>query len=180
MRCSTPDNAEEPYRANFSETEKLGEASRAAFGILEVHFRAEKYGVPYFLAEREAKQNNPRKEAAGARARNAPEDLNVQVIRSYSWAAAEGSKNPQCKPVNNCSGRRDFPEALVSSLERWQPARRLREMKSPAASEISTASATTRNAWPTSDPAHPLGHEGSDQIDPALARAIMPYEMEKR
>ena len=100
--------------------------------MLEVHFRAEKYGVPYFLVEREAKQSDPRKEAAGARARNAAEDLNVQVIRSYSWAAAEGSKNPQCKPVNNCSGRRDLPEALVSSLERWQPARRLREMKSPS------------------------------------------------
>jgi hypothetical protein len=40
--CSTPDNAEEPYRASFSETEKLREASGAA---------AEKYGVPYFLAK---------------------------------------------------------------------------------------------------------------------------------
>ena len=36
-----------------------------------------------FLAESEAKQSDPRKEAAGARARNAVEDLNVQVIRSY-------------------------------------------------------------------------------------------------
>src|SRR5580704_2344652 len=42
----------------------------------EVRFRAEKYGVPYFLAESEAKQSDPRKEAAGARARNAVEDLN--------------------------------------------------------------------------------------------------------
>jgi hypothetical protein len=50
------------------------------------------------------------------------EDLNVQVIRSYSWAAAESQKNSQCKPVNNCGGSRDFPETLVSSLERWQPA----------------------------------------------------------
>jgi hypothetical protein len=40
----------------------------------EVRFRAEKYGVPYFLAESEAKQSDPRKEAAGARARNAVED----------------------------------------------------------------------------------------------------------
>src|ERR1700738_3610579 len=29
----------------------------------EVRFRAEKYGVPYFLAESEAKQSDPRKEA---------------------------------------------------------------------------------------------------------------------
>src|SRR3984957_20329867 len=42
----------------------------------EVRFRTEKYGVPYFLAESEAKQSDPRKEAAGARARNAVEDLN--------------------------------------------------------------------------------------------------------
>ena len=42
----------------------------------EVRFRAEKYGVPYFLAESEAKQSAPRKEAVGARARNAVEDLN--------------------------------------------------------------------------------------------------------
>jgi len=34
----------------------------------EVRFRAEKYGVPYFLAESEAKQSDPRREAAGARA----------------------------------------------------------------------------------------------------------------
>jgi hypothetical protein len=75
------------------------------------------------LAESEAKQSAPRKEAAGARARNAVEDLNVQVIRSYSWAAAESpKKNSQRKPVNNCGGSRDFPETLVSSLKRWQPA----------------------------------------------------------
>src|SRR5208283_1842890 len=42
----------------------------------EGRFRAEKYGVPYFLAESEAKQSGPRKEAAGARARHAVEDLN--------------------------------------------------------------------------------------------------------
>src|ERR1700736_4690888 len=41
----------------------------------EVRFRAEKYGVPYFLAESEAKQSDPRKEAVGARARNAAEDF---------------------------------------------------------------------------------------------------------
>src|ERR1700730_13809422 len=42
----------------------------------EVRFRTEKYGVPYFLAESEAKQSDPRKEAVGARARHAVEDLN--------------------------------------------------------------------------------------------------------
>src|SRR5271165_2697610 len=41
----------------------------------EVRLRAEKYGVPYFLAESEAKQSDPRKEAVGARARNAVEDF---------------------------------------------------------------------------------------------------------
>ena len=30
----------------------------------------------------------------------------------------------------------------------------------------------------TSDPTHPLGHEDSDQIDPAVARALTPYGME--
>src|ERR1700731_5104022 len=39
-------------------------------GYFEVRFRAEKYGVPYFSAESEAKQSGPRKEAVGARARS--------------------------------------------------------------------------------------------------------------
>src|SRR5271157_1869273 len=56
----------------------------------EVRFRTEKYGVPYFLPK--AKRSDPRKKAVGARARNAVEDLNVQVIRSYSWAATESTK----------------------------------------------------------------------------------------
>src|SRR5271165_6230014 len=42
----------------------------------EVRLRTEKYAVAYFLAESEAKQSGPRKEAVGARARNAVEDLN--------------------------------------------------------------------------------------------------------
>ena len=54
---------------------------------LEGRFRTEKYGVPYFLAESEA---TARKKAVGARARSG-RGLNVQVIRSYSWAAAEAS-----------------------------------------------------------------------------------------
>src|SRR5271157_802315 len=44
----------------------------------EVRFRAEKYGVPYFLAESEAKQSGPRKEAVGARARSG---------RGFKWRA---------------------------------------------------------------------------------------------
>jgi hypothetical protein len=44
--------------------------------------------VPYFLAEREAKQSDPRKEAVGARARNAVEDLNVQGTDAQRWAEA--------------------------------------------------------------------------------------------
>ena len=73
-----------------------------------------------FQLESEAKQSDPRKEAVGARASGlgrTVEDLNVQVIRSYSWAATESPKNSQCKPVNNCGGGRDFPETLVSSLK---------------------------------------------------------------
>jgi hypothetical protein len=58
----------------------------------EVRFRAETSCWPYFLAESEAKQSDPRKEAVGSRARNAVEDLNVQVIRGYSWAATESPK----------------------------------------------------------------------------------------
>jgi hypothetical protein len=61
-----------------------GEAPRLQeqlWEYFEVRFRAEKYGVPYFLAESEAKQSDARKEAAGARARNAVEDLNVVVRR---------------------------------------------------------------------------------------------------
>ena len=46
----------------------------------EVRFRSEKYGVPYFWPK--AKQSGPRKEAAGARARNAVEDLNGREPRS--------------------------------------------------------------------------------------------------
>ena len=48
----------------------------------EVRFRTEKYGVPYFLAESEAKQSGPRKEAVGARARHAVEDLNGRCLAS--------------------------------------------------------------------------------------------------
>ena len=83
----------------------------------EVRPRTEKYAVPYFFFESEAPAKRPQAQEC-----EAVEDLNVQVIRSYSWAAAESQKNSQCKPVNNCGGSRDFPETLVSSLERWQPA----------------------------------------------------------
>jgi len=66
----------------------------------EVRFRAEKYGVPYFFAESEARQSGPRKEAVGARASGlgrTVEDLNVQVIRSYSWAAMERAPSGVCR-----------------------------------------------------------------------------------
>ena len=51
-----------------------------------------------------------------ARARNAVEDLNVQVIRSYSWAAAESPKNSQRKPVNNCGGSHKRKRALIRKV----------------------------------------------------------------
>src|ERR1700738_916271 len=76
VRCSTPDNAEEPYRRVFRKrrsSARLWEQLREYF---EVRFRAEKYGLPSFLAESEAKQSDPRKETVGARARHAVEDLN--------------------------------------------------------------------------------------------------------
>src|ERR1700731_1301997 len=45
---------------------------------IEFRFRTEKYGVPYFLAESEARQSGPRKEAVGARARSG---------RGFKWRA---------------------------------------------------------------------------------------------
>jgi len=76
----------------------------------------------HIFPSRAKRQQSGRGKRPQAQEREAVEDLNVQVIRSYSWAAAESQKNSQCKPVNNCGGSRDFPETLVSSLERWQPA----------------------------------------------------------
>src|SRR5271157_1236927 len=55
----------------------------------EVRFRTEKYAVAYFLAESEAKQSGPRKEAAGARARSG---------RGFKWKVprerARRGRNP--------------------------------------------------------------------------------------
>jgi hypothetical protein len=49
----------------------------------EVPFRAEKYGVPYFLAESEAQQSDPRKEAAGA---GAPRETVLGQVRvQFIW-----------------------------------------------------------------------------------------------
>jgi len=48
----------------------------------------------------------------------APNGINVQVIRSYSWAAVQSQQNSQRKPVNNCGGSHDFSETLVSNLEK--------------------------------------------------------------
>src|SRR3984893_139319 len=81
VRCSTPDNAEEPYRRVFRKwrsSARLWEQLREYF---EVRFRAEKYGVPYFLAESEAKQGDPRKETVRARA---PKDFGG---RGFKWRA---------------------------------------------------------------------------------------------
>src|SRR5271165_560104 len=68
----------------------------------EVRFRAEKYGVPYFLAESEAKQSDPRKEAAGARARHAVEDLNGRCLASLR--DEEGSRLSR-RRYSCCGGR---------------------------------------------------------------------------
>jgi len=63
------------------------------------------------LAESEAIALRPTKKRSRVQERvPAVEDLNVQVIRSYSWAVTESPKNSQCKPVNNCGGSHDFPE----------------------------------------------------------------------
>src|SRR5271165_600913 len=75
----------------------------------EVRFRTEKYGVPYFLAESEAKQSGPRKEAVGARARSG-RGFKCTGYPQLLWAEAESLQNSQCKPVNNCGGSHDFPE----------------------------------------------------------------------
>jgi hypothetical protein len=34
--------------------------------------------------------------------------INVQIIRSYSWAETESTKNSECKPVNNCGRGHNF------------------------------------------------------------------------
>jgi hypothetical protein len=57
---------------------------------------------------------------AGAKVKRA-NGINVQVIRSYSWAAAESPKNSQGKPVNNCGGGRIF---LKLRFETWKSGRR--------------------------------------------------------
>ena len=54
----------------------------------EVRFRTEKYGVPYFFGVSEATHGKRPQEQE----RVAVEDLNVQVIRGYSWAATESPK----------------------------------------------------------------------------------------
>jgi hypothetical protein len=45
------------------------------------------------------------REAMPAQERN---EINVQVIRSYSWAAVQSQQNSQRKPVNNCGGSQIF------------------------------------------------------------------------
>src|SRR6202045_3107679 len=82
----------------------------------EVRFRAEKYGVPYFLAESEAKQSGPRKEAVGARARSG---------RGFKWKVlrerARRGRNP-FKPQTALLHRRP----PVGSEWIWRSQTRLR------------------------------------------------------
>src|SRR5271165_4924499 len=88
-----------------------GEAPRgfgSSFGNI-LKFGFELYGVPYFLAESEAKQSGPRKEAVGARARSG-RGFKCTGYPQLLWAEAESLQNSQCKPVNNCGGSHDFPE----------------------------------------------------------------------
>src|SRR5208283_4450557 len=94
----------------------------------EVRFRAEKYGVPYFLAESEAKQSGPRKKAVGARARNAVEDLNGGHRRAALGVGRLSRRRHSCpegRPwVRNGSGvsqtryRSDFKRTWVRLGER--------------------------------------------------------------
>jgi hypothetical protein len=65
------------------------------------------------------------------------EDLNVQVIRSYSWAATESPKNSQCKPVNNCGGLTFSP--ITSARYRLDP--------SPAAISMLFWPRSAPNGW---------------------------------
>jgi hypothetical protein len=61
----------------------------------EVRFRTEKYVETYFSAESEALAERPAEEGLEGqepRGTSRVEDLNIQVIRSYSWAAAESPK----------------------------------------------------------------------------------------
>jgi len=82
----------------------------------EVRFRTEKYGVPYFLAESEAKQSGPRKEAVGARARSG---------RGFKWKVlrerARRGRNP-FKPQTALLHRRP----PVGSEWIWRSQTRLR------------------------------------------------------
>jgi len=50
------------------------------------------------------------------------DDLLYRLSAVIHGLQRRAQKSSQCKPVNNCGGRHDFPETLVSSLERWQPA----------------------------------------------------------
>ena len=68
-RITRKNHSERAFQRRRSSA-RLREQLREYF---EVRFRAEKYGVPYFFG---SERSDPRKEAAGARARNAVEDLN--------------------------------------------------------------------------------------------------------
>ena len=74
-----------------------GTVRRGGFrgSIFEFAFEREKLLWHIFRAESEALAEAPRKKACKGKSReerDGSEDLNVQVIRSYSWAAAESPK----------------------------------------------------------------------------------------
>jgi hypothetical protein len=61
---------------------------------LWIPFRREKVSKAqfFFPKRKRAFSSTTAQKGEGARARNAVEDLNIQVIRGYSWAATESPK----------------------------------------------------------------------------------------
>ncbi len=85
----------------------------------EVRFRTEKYGVPYFLAESEAKQSDPRKGAVGARARNAVEDLNGGHRREALGVGRLSRRRHSCsggRPIRPRFRRKGFASAAIRQI----------------------------------------------------------------
>src|SRR5260221_4815654 len=91
----------------------------------EVRFRTEKYVVTYFSAESEAKQSDPRKEAASARAASLPrrvEDLNVQGTPRFAREGAGRLSRrryscARCRPWVQNHIWRSQAESAVTGLE---------------------------------------------------------------
>ena len=119
--------------------------------------------MPYFLAESEAKQSDPRKEAAGARARNAVEDLNVQVIRSYSWAAAESPKKLARNGYEGLKAVKDSSPDLMLS-----------DIKMPGMDEIRALGSDAANSVPVIAMSAHFSRTDGDRINRAHFRACLP------